>query len=80
MALCLLIIIIIVMGSNKVKSGDINRRNKKVYAWTVDEEESMQKMLSEVVDAVVTSNPSLLQRVMHDLRTQCFEQGFSMSM
>ncbi|KAG8378560.1 hypothetical protein BUALT_Bualt08G0149600 [Buddleja alternifolia] len=40
----------------------LHGRNKKVYAWTVDEEESMQKMLSERVDAVVTSNPALLQR------------------
>lgn len=57
---------------------ETNRRKKKVYAWTVDEEEWMQKMLWEHVDGVVTSNPSLLQRVMQDVRTQCFEEGFSM--
>ncbi|KAL6525328.1 Glycerophosphodiester phosphodiesterase gdpd4 [Orobanche minor] len=57
----------------------LHRRNKKVYAWTVDKEDSMQKMLLERVDAVVTSNPSLLQRVMQDVRTQCFQQGFSLN-
>ncbi|CAA3015041.1 glycerophosphodiester phosphodiesterase GDPD4 isoform X2 [Olea europaea var. sylvestris] len=56
----------------------LHRRNKKVYAWTVDEEDAMQKMLFEHVDAVVTSNPTLLQRLMQDLRTQCLEEGFSM--
>ncbi|XP_057793831.1 glycerophosphodiester phosphodiesterase GDPD4 isoform X2 [Salvia miltiorrhiza] len=57
----------------------LHGRNKKVFAWTVDEEEWMQKMLLERVDAVVTSNPSLLQRVMQDRRKQCFEEGFSFS-
>ncbi|KAI3464251.1 hypothetical protein Pfo_020914 [Paulownia fortunei] len=56
----------------------LHGRNKKVYAWTVDEEEWMQKMLLERVDAVVTSKPALLQRVMQDVRTQCFEEGFSL--
>lgn len=57
----------------------LHGRNKKVYGWTVDDEESMKKMLVEHVDAIVTSNPSLLHRVMRDTRTQCFEQGFSLS-
>ncbi|GFP88411.1 glycerophosphodiester phosphodiesterase gdpd4 [Phtheirospermum japonicum] len=57
----------------------LHRRNKKAYAWTVDEVGSMQRMLVERVDAVVTSNPSLLQRVMQDLRNQCFQQGFSLN-
>lgn len=57
----------------------LHGRNKKVYGWTVDDEESMKKMLVEHVDAIVTSNPSLLHRVMQDTRTQCFEQGFSLS-
>ncbi|XP_058192320.1 glycerophosphodiester phosphodiesterase GDPD4 isoform X1 [Rhododendron vialii] len=55
------------------------RRNKKVYAWTVDEVVSMKKMLYEHVDAVVTSNPTLLQQIMQDMETQCFEEGFSLS-
>ncbi|KAL7118381.1 hypothetical protein ACP275_03G133000 [Erythranthe tilingii] len=54
----------------------LHGRKKKVYAWTVDEEEWMQKMLVESVDGVVTSDPALLQRVMHDLRTNCFQLGF----
>ncbi|XP_051139263.1 glycerophosphodiester phosphodiesterase GDPD4 [Andrographis paniculata] len=54
----------------------LHRRNKKVYAWTVDEEADMQKMLLERVDGVVTGNPTLLQRVMEDARTQCFEGGY----
>ncbi|XP_009602504.1 glycerophosphodiester phosphodiesterase GDPD4-like isoform X2 [Nicotiana tabacum] len=57
----------------------LHGRNKKVYAWTVDDEDSMKKMLFERVDAIVTSNPSLLQRLMQDVRTQCFEEGFSLS-
>ncbi|KAL0456271.1 UNVERIFIED_CONTAM: Glycerophosphodiester phosphodiesterase GDPD4 [Sesamum latifolium] len=58
---------------------DEELRKKKVYAWTVDEEEWMKKMLLEGVDGVVTSNPALLQRVMQDVRTQCFEEGFSLA-
>ncbi|KAG7985175.1 hypothetical protein I3843_03G011900 [Carya illinoinensis] len=50
--------------------------NKKVYAWTVDDVDSMQKMLFERVDAVVTSNPTLLQHLIQDIRTQCLEEGF----
>ncbi|XP_034676727.1 glycerophosphodiester phosphodiesterase GDPD4-like [Vitis riparia] len=54
-------------------------RNKKVYAWTVDDEASMERMLVERVDAMVTGNPTLLQRLMQDIRTQCLEEGFSLS-
>ncbi|KAE9598375.1 putative glycerophosphodiester phosphodiesterase [Lupinus albus] len=57
----------------------LHRRNKKVYAWTVDDEESMQKMLFEHVDAIVTGNPTLLQLLMQDTRTQCLEEGYSLS-
>ncbi|KAF3958947.1 hypothetical protein CMV_016193 [Castanea mollissima] len=57
----------------------LHGRNKKVYAWTVDDVDSMQKMLFERVDAVVTSNPTLLQSLMQDIRTQCLEDGFSLS-
>ncbi|XP_058192323.1 glycerophosphodiester phosphodiesterase GDPD4 isoform X4 [Rhododendron vialii] len=57
----------------------LHGRNKKVYAWTVDEVVSMKKMLYEHVDAVVTSNPTLLQQIMQDMETQCFEEGFSLS-
>ncbi|PIA35390.1 hypothetical protein AQUCO_03500042v1, partial [Aquilegia coerulea] len=56
----------------------LHGRNKKVYAWTVDESDSMQKMLFEHVDAIVTSHPTLLQRFMQQIRTQCFEEGFSL--
>lgn len=57
----------------------LHGRSKKVYAWTVDDVNSMQKMLSERVDAVVTSHPTHLQRLMQDIRTQCLEEGFSFS-
>ncbi|CAH9122482.1 unnamed protein product [Cuscuta epithymum] len=57
----------------------LHARNKKVYAWTVDDEESMKKMLIERVDAIITSNPSVLKRVMQDAKTQCLEDGFSLS-
>ncbi|KAJ4713893.1 Glycerophosphodiester phosphodiesterase GDPD4 [Melia azedarach] len=56
----------------------LHRRNKKVYAWTVDDEDSMRKMLHERVDAVVTSNPVVFQRLMQDIRTECLEEGFSL--
>jgi len=49
-----------------------------VYAWTVDDAESMQKMLFEHVDAIVTSNPTVLQRLMQDIKTQCLEEGYSL--
>ncbi|XP_048227329.1 glycerophosphodiester phosphodiesterase GDPD4 isoform X2 [Ricinus communis] len=56
----------------------LHGRNKQVYAWTVDDVDSMRRMLIERVDAIVTSNPSLLQRLMQDIRTQCREEGFSL--
>ncbi|XP_019434591.1 PREDICTED: glycerophosphodiester phosphodiesterase GDPD4 isoform X2 [Lupinus angustifolius] len=56
----------------------LHRRNKKVYAWTVDDEESMQKMLFENVDAIVTGDPTLLQQLMQNTRTQCLEEGYSL--
>ncbi|KAL5778532.1 hypothetical protein ACOSQ2_009269 [Xanthoceras sorbifolium] len=57
----------------------LHGRNKRLYAWTVDEVDSMQKMLHERVDGVVTSNPTLLQGLMQDIRTQCLEEGFSLT-
>ncbi|XP_031121709.1 glycerophosphodiester phosphodiesterase GDPD4 [Ipomoea triloba] len=57
----------------------LHARNKKVYAWTVDDEESMNKMLIEHADAIVTSNPSALKRVMQAARAQCLGDGFSFS-
>jgi glycerophosphoryl diester phosphodiesterase len=55
----------------------INRRNKEVYAWTVDDADPMKRMLHLGVDAVVTSDPSMFQGLMEDLRTECLEEGFS---
>lgn len=56
----------------------LHRRRKRVYAWTVDDAESMQKLLFEHVDGIVTSNPTLLQRLMQDGKTQCLEEGYSL--
>ncbi|KAF2290865.1 hypothetical protein GH714_015923 [Hevea brasiliensis] len=56
----------------------LHGRNKTVYAWTVDDVDSMRRMLFERVDAVVTSNPSLLQQIMQDTRTQCREEGYTL--
>ncbi|XP_057532614.1 glycerophosphodiester phosphodiesterase GDPD4 isoform X3 [Amaranthus tricolor] len=52
--------------------------NKKIYAWTVDDLNSMQHMLVDSVDAVVTSNPALLQQLMQNTRIRCLEDGFSL--
>lgn len=57
----------------------LHGRNKKIYAWTVDDMVSMQDMLMNSIDAVVTSNPALLQQLMQDTRIQCLEEGFSLS-
>lgn len=57
----------------------LHGRRKKVFTWTVDDENSMQKMLLEHVDGIVTGNPTLLQRLMQGRRTQCLEEGFSLS-
>ncbi|XP_065880421.1 glycerophosphodiester phosphodiesterase GDPD4 [Euphorbia lathyris] len=56
----------------------VHRRNRKVYAWTVDDVDSMRRMLFERVDAVVTSNPSLMHQLVQDITSQCREEGFSM--
>ncbi|XP_058782737.1 glycerophosphodiester phosphodiesterase GDPD4-like isoform X2 [Vicia villosa] len=56
----------------------LHRRRKKVFAWTVDDAESMEKLLLQQVDGIVSSNPTLLQRLMQDIKTQCFEEGYSL--
>ncbi|XP_024961861.1 glycerophosphodiester phosphodiesterase GDPD4 isoform X2 [Cynara cardunculus var. scolymus] len=56
----------------------LHRRKKKVYAWTVDDEETMHKILSENVDAIITSDPTLLQSSMRDIRKKCLVDGFSL--
>jgi len=56
----------------------VNRRNKKVYAWTVDDPDSMRRMLLEHVDAIITSDPTSLKRLMQDIKLQCLEEGFSL--
>ncbi|KAL9269984.1 Glycerophosphodiester phosphodiesterase GDPD4-like protein [Drosera capensis] len=53
-------------------------RKKEVYAWTVDDEASMKRMLYNRVDGIVTGDPALAQVVMHDIRTQCVQEGFSL--
>ncbi|XP_071711965.1 glycerophosphodiester phosphodiesterase GDPD4 [Rutidosis leptorrhynchoides] len=55
----------------------LHRRNKKVYAWTVDDEPTMHKMLNENVDAIITSDPSLLQGSMRGIRKKCLVDGYS---
>lgn len=56
----------------------MRRHDKRVFAWTVDDNSSMKKMLHEHVDAIVTSNPSILQQLMHETRTECMEDGFAL--
>nr|CAB3489589.1 unnamed protein product [Digitaria exilis] len=56
----------------------MHRHDKKVFAWTVDDTNSMEKVLYDHVDAIVTSNPSLLQQLMHETRTECMEDGFAL--
>lgn len=54
-----------------------HRAGKKVYAWTVDQDSAMGNMLKTGVDGIVTSIPSLMQRVMGSERQQCAQYGFS---
>lgn len=56
----------------------MHKNGKIVYAWTVDDGDSMKRMLYEHVDAIVTSNPSLLQQLMQDTRAECMEDGFAL--
>ncbi|XP_031402996.1 glycerophosphodiester phosphodiesterase GDPD4 isoform X3 [Punica granatum] len=51
---------------------------KKVYAWTVDDVKSMQRVMFERVDGIVTSNPTLLQQLMQRIKSQCLEEGFTL--
>lgn len=55
----------------------MHRNDRKVYAWTVDDSDSMKRMLYEKVDAIVTSNPSFLQQLMQEMRTECMEDGLT---
>ncbi|CAN6475432.1 unnamed protein product [Victoria cruziana] len=54
----------------------LHRVNRKVYAWTVDDADSMKRMLFEHVDCIITGHPSRLLRVMNELENQCLENGF----
>ncbi|KAG0463383.1 hypothetical protein HPP92_019452 [Vanilla planifolia] len=56
----------------------LHGEGKKVYAWTVDDVDSMQKLLFERVDAIVTSYPTLLKKVMQKLEAECREEGFAL--
>ncbi|TVU25942.1 hypothetical protein EJB05_28465 [Eragrostis curvula] len=56
----------------------MHRHDRKVFAWTVDDTNSMRKMLYENVDAIVTSNPSLLQQLMQETRAECLDYGFAL--
>jgi hypothetical protein len=53
-----------------------NRHDRRVFAWTVHDISSMKKMLYEHVDAIMTSNSSLLQRLMQETRAEYMEDGF----
>ncbi|KAI4388872.1 hypothetical protein MLD38_001162 [Melastoma candidum] len=53
----------------------LHRRSKNVYAWTADDLDSMQSMLLQRVDAIVTNNPGNLRRLMQGIRSQCLEDG-----
>ena len=53
------------------------RAGKKLHAWTVDEEEVMLRLLRTGVDGIVTSVPTVLQRLMGSERQQCAISGFS---
>lgn len=56
----------------------MHRNDRKVFAWTVDDSDSMKRILYEQVDAIVTSNPSLLQQLMQETRTECMDYGFAL--
>ncbi|KAJ8430428.1 hypothetical protein Cgig2_025855 [Carnegiea gigantea] len=56
----------------------LHGKNKKIYAWTVDDVTSMQNMLAKRVDAIITNNPTMLQQLMEDTRIECLEEGFSL--
>ncbi|XP_024535025.1 glycerophosphodiester phosphodiesterase GDPD4-like isoform X2 [Selaginella moellendorffii] len=49
----------------------IHKADKVVYAWTVNEEADMLKMLHHAVDCIITSQPRLLQQVMERERSSC---------
>ncbi|KAL6868323.1 hypothetical protein ACP4OV_015168 [Aristida adscensionis] len=55
----------------------MHRHNRKVFAWTVDDGNSMKKMLHDHVDAIVTSNPTLLLQLMQETKFECMEDGFA---
>jgi glycerophosphoryl diester phosphodiesterase len=54
-----------------------HRAGKRVHAWTVDDESVMQRTLKAGVDAIITSLPGVLQRVMSSERQRCMVNGFS---
>ena len=49
-----------------------------MFAWTVNDREEMEKMLTEGVDGIITNHPALLHEVMLDRERECYGEGFSL--
>ncbi|KAL9255460.1 Glycerophosphodiester phosphodiesterase GDPD4-like protein [Drosera capensis] len=71
-------VILSVVGYIVMKDPSTRITRKEVYAWTVDDEVSMKRMLYNRIDGIVTGDPALVQVVMRNIRTQCVQEGFSL--
>jgi glycerophosphoryl diester phosphodiesterase len=52
----------------------LHRAGLAVFAWTVDEEEEMRRLLADGIDGVMTDRPDLLARVVAEYRGRATER------
>ncbi|KMZ67788.1 putative Glycerophosphoryl diester phosphodiesterase [Zostera marina] len=49
----------------------IHEGSKKVYAWTVDDESSMYRLLRQNIEVIITGKPAVLQGIMLKIQREC---------
>lgn len=54
---------------------EVHRTGRKLHVWTVNDRKTMERMVLEGVDCIVTSYPGLLQNVMLEMEEWCIQEG-----
>ena len=55
-------------GYNNIEN--LHAAGKRVFVWTVNEEETMEKLIALNVDAILTNNPGLCKKVVDEYAGQ----------
>ena len=54
----------------------IHQENKQIYAWTINSEETMQKMIDLKVDNIITDNITLAKKVIEKNKETNFFEAY----